>query len=145
MADTFPRSISIGHGQKLVSILLKYAFVAAHSGSHGLPGEFSALVRSCPQKFPVPIDAIVLFHLKMSDGANSGDIRAYRRPNADGEFTHTAFVVPVGEVHCSPVASAHGVHCHTFGLSSMVVPSFPKSLLLNPRALAQALMAASEV
>jgi hypothetical protein len=90
VADKF--GLSIGHGQKLASILLKYAFAAAKSGGAGLPNELSRLVSSTSALFPVPIDAIVLFQLKKTVGVNSDDIRAYRRPNADGEFMHTAFV-----------------------------------------------------
>jgi hypothetical protein len=84
--------ISVGHAQKLVSILLKYAFVTIQCDDKSVPDEIAKLVASSADRFPVPIDAIVLFQLKKTDGVNSDGIRAYRRPNEDGEFMHTASV-----------------------------------------------------
>lgn len=53
-------NVSIGHAQKLISILAKYA-----AACHGeIPQDWKSLIHSEFERLPVPIDAIVLFQLK---------------------------------------------------------------------------------
>lgn len=56
--------VSIGHAQKLISILIKYAAACAVSSKGQLPEDWKSLVQSEAERLPLPIDAIVLFRLK---------------------------------------------------------------------------------
>lgn len=56
-------SISIGHAQKLISILLKYAVVCHHCHPGSIPNAWTNLIEAHVGHLPVPIDAIVLYRL----------------------------------------------------------------------------------
>jgi hypothetical protein len=84
--------ISIGHGQKLVSILLKYAFAATVLDDPNTPKPIGNVVLHHRSNLPVPIDAGVLYQLKSRYKDQFGDVRGYRTQDADGEFGHTASI-----------------------------------------------------
>jgi len=52
--------ISLGHAQKLVSIILKYAYVADRLEKSDLPTSLRMMVQNCRKHLPVPLDNIVL-------------------------------------------------------------------------------------
>lgn len=56
--------ISLGHAQKLVSIIVKYAYVAEQLDNPKLPKDLGMMVQSCRNVLPVPLDNIVLKRLK---------------------------------------------------------------------------------
>ena len=52
--------ISIGHSQKLISIIIKYAYVANHIECIGVPKDVKEFVSNNICHLPIPVDTIVL-------------------------------------------------------------------------------------
>ena len=74
-------SISIGHSQKLLSIITKYAFAVYHGFPQKLPVKWSEFVASNKRSLPVPIDAIVLHALKTGYPDCFEDIKSSQSQN----------------------------------------------------------------
>jgi hypothetical protein len=85
--------VSIGHAQKLISILTKYA-AACHGRPAGkVPEDWKALAQSEFERLPVPIDAIVLFQLKKHYPLKFKDVVAGTGRGKKGHPTYWAKVV----------------------------------------------------
>jgi len=52
--------LSIGHAQKLISILMKYAFCVYHTKPNELPGKWQRIAQDCKGQLLAPVDAIAL-------------------------------------------------------------------------------------
>jgi len=71
-------SLSIGHAQKLLSILCKYALASYLVDPLRLPPRWGELMTNHEMRLPIPIDTIVLFSLKNSHPSKFGDVNAGR-------------------------------------------------------------------
>lgn len=90
LAEDF--SLSVGHSQKLVSILCKYSF-AVHIGcSSQVPLRLGELVTQHEFEIPVPIDTIVLFGLKSKYPEKFDDIMAGRSLDRKGRYNYWATI-----------------------------------------------------
>lgn len=66
--------ISVGHAQKVVGMLSKYAYATAHVAPHELPANLLQFVEWNIDDLPVPIDNFVLEALFQKYRENFGDI-----------------------------------------------------------------------
>ena len=86
--------ISIGHSQKLVGIVSKYAFTVSRVYPKDLPNNWKQYVDKNASLLPVPIDAIVLFNLKNKWPKYFEDIKATRTLNATtNQYNYSAYVL----------------------------------------------------
>ena len=82
--------ISIGHSQKLISILTKYAVTYYHCSNGQLPDNWKALIDDHLEELPVPLDAIVLFYLKYHYNHEFPDVSARLYLNKNKEHSYSA-------------------------------------------------------
>jgi hypothetical protein len=83
-------SVSIGHAQKLISIIIKYAYASHLANNAALPREWSTLIQSSEFLLPVPIDSIVLYSLQEIYPDDFNDVWAERRRSKAGKATYNA-------------------------------------------------------
>jgi hypothetical protein len=85
--------VSIGHAQKLISILMKYAAACCgHADAH-LPDDWKSFAQSESGRMPVPIDAIVLYKLSELHPQEFSDVEAGAGKDKKGRPTYWAKVV----------------------------------------------------
>jgi hypothetical protein len=86
-------NVSIGHAQKLISILTKYAAAChLHPGAQ-MPDDWKSFAQSEFGRLPVPIDAVVLHQLKAHYPKNFSDVKARTGKDKKGRPTYWARVV----------------------------------------------------
>jgi len=88
--------LSIGHSQKLVSILSKYAFCVYYADRNCIPKDWSKFIESCETKLPVPVDAFVLHALQHKFTAEFPDVKSYQSKNSKTGKSSTSAYVRVG-------------------------------------------------
>lgn len=86
-------NVSIGHSQKLISILTKYAVACHRNFEAQIPEDWKSFAQSEFGRLPVPIDAIVLFHLKAHYPKKFSDVEAGTGKDKKGRPTYWARVV----------------------------------------------------
>lgn len=89
-------NVSIGHAQKLISVLTKYAAACHHHSDSQVPDDWKKLVQSKLGRFPVPVDAIVLYRLKQHYPDQFSDVIAGSGQDKKGRQTFWAKVVKNG-------------------------------------------------
>jgi hypothetical protein len=90
-ADEF--KLSVGHAQKLISILTKYATACHMHSSLSVPEGWRSLVDSNFDHLPVPVDAIVLFQLRILYPNHFPDVLPFSGKDKNGRPTHWAKIL----------------------------------------------------
>ena len=86
-------NVSIGHAQKLISILTKYAAACHRHPAAQMPKDWKSFAQSELGRLPVPIDAVVLHQLKAHYPKKFSDVEAETGKDKKGRPTYWARVV----------------------------------------------------
>lgn len=89
-------NVSIGHAQKLISILTKYAAACHRHPDAQMPEDWKSFAQSEFGRMPVPIDAIVLYQLKKLYPQEFSDVEAGTGKDKKGRPTYSAKIVKNG-------------------------------------------------
>lgn len=84
--------VSIGHSQKLISILTKYAAACHRHSEAKMPKDWKSFAQSEFGRLPVPIDAVVLCQLKARYPQKFSDVEAGTRKDKKDRPTYWAKV-----------------------------------------------------
>jgi hypothetical protein len=85
--------VSIGHSQKLISILTKYSAACHQHPKAQMPDDWKSLAQTEFGRLPVPIDAIVLYQLKARYAEKFNDVEAGTGRDKKGRPSYWARVV----------------------------------------------------